>query len=142
MKLSGFVTGVWLVWLLLIIGKVSVGVNPKAIKQISKDCTRALCVIAGAYVARVASDDCSEDADMAFAFTAFASTVAVAVDAAYASSAGQWVRPGTAAVLSATTITTAHAVLREPSDCYSVAAPAMVIAALVGIALGSVRKHI
>jgi len=142
MKLSGFVTGIWLVWLLLIIGKVSVGINPKEIVQVSKDCVRALFVIVGTYVARVASDNCSDDANMAFAFVAFAATLAVVADAVFPAEAGQWVRPGTIIVLSATTIAVAETLLRANVECYSVAVPALVLPALLGVALSSVRKRI
>jgi len=142
MKLSGFVTGIWLVWLLFIIGKLSIHINPTKAWQVSKDCTRALLVIVGSYVARVASDGCSDDANMAFAFAAFAATLAVAVDAAFLADSRHWARPGTVAILSATTIATAETLLRNSAECYSVAAPALVVPALIGVALSSVRKHI
>lgn len=142
MEISPFVTGVWLIWLLLVIGKVSIGLNPKNMKQVSKDTARAALVIVGAYVARVASSECSDDAQMAFAYASAVATVAVMADAICTASSGHIMRPGTAAILSASVIAVAEAVLRTPDECYNVAAPALIVPTLLGVALSSTRKHI
>lgn len=142
MQLSPFVTALWLLWLLLILGKISLALNPNAKLQTAKDSARAFLVIVGAYVARVASDDCSDSADVAFAYVAAAADLAIVADAIFKPIPGQFVRPGTAVVISASVITVAEVLLRASEDCYSVAAPAVGASAVLGIVLSSYRKRI
>ena len=142
MKLSPLVTTFWLVWVLFIVSKVSLGLNPTAAGQIFKDFGRAACVLVGSYVARIAADECTDKTIAAFSFAAAIAVVAVAIDAAFKANSGQILRPGTAAVLSAIAIVASELLLRAPESCYVVAAPVIVGSGLLGAALSSVRKHI
>lgn len=136
MQLSAFATAAWLIWLAFIASKISVGLSPESAKQISKDCGRALIIIAGTYVARVASENCPDSVNLASAWLSGVAIVATVVDAVWhKNKAKRVMRPGSTAVLSAAIITVVEALLRAPRRCNEVVAPTLVAAVLLSGAL-------
>ncbi len=137
MKLSAFATAAWLVWLLFIVAKISIGNSPGAIKETSKRSARAFIVIAGTTLARMASSECPESVATASAFLS-AVAIAAILDAGTRSA----LNAGTAAIVSATFISVAELMLRSPRACYQTAAPLTGLFVLLGVAIGSTPRRI
>ena len=131
MKLSPIATAVWLLWLSLIVVKISFAYGSAA-KAIARRFFRAAVVIGGVTAFRLFADNCPDSAHATSAFLAGVAIVAILADSVAAPATR--VTPGAAALVSAAVITVAEIVLRSPHQCYEVAAPVLGVSSAVAVA--------
>ena len=79
MKLTPFVSALWLLWLSAIVAKISIGKTPSAIKRVAALSARSVIVILGTTAARMAANECPDPSEAASAFLAAVSVVALSL---------------------------------------------------------------